>query len=203
MTSTDKQTAVAEQTSLLDRIREGDVRAARDAGFAALAAAATDVTQVQPGEMAPVAADQMGDGFVVVPTAMKEHLVGVPFVIVEFDVNFGKKVEGSYFCTIHIVTERPINQIRPGCSTFIVNDGSTGIYRQLMALRVNGDIPRPMLCARGLRASKYTVTEDAVDPDTGDVILDETTQKPKQVAVINPLTGKETQGTTYYIDDAV
>lgn len=196
-------TDVAEQASLLDRIRQGDVRAARDAGFAALAATATDVTTVEPGEVAGVAADQMGDGFVVVPTAMKEYLVGVPFVIVEFDVNFGKKVEGSYFCTIHIVTERPVNQIRPGCSTFIVNDGSTGIYRQLMALRVNGDIPRPMLCARGLRASNYTVTEDDTDPETGQVILDETTGKPRQRPVINPLTGKETQGTTYYIDDSV
>jgi hypothetical protein len=196
-TSTD----VAEQTSLLDRIRQGDVKAARDAGFAALAATATDVSEAEAGGLD---AAQMGDGYVVVPTAHKEHLVGMPFIIVEYDLNFGRKVEGTYFTTLHIVTERPVNQIRPGCTTFILNDGSTGIHRQLMELRgKDGDIPRPMLCRNGLRVSEYDVTENETDPETGEPILDEVTGKPKQKAVVNPISGQKVTGKTYYIDDAL
>lgn len=197
--------AVKQQArSILDAIRDGDLRTVRDASFADLVAAARLAPEEVPaGERAPLAISQTGEGFVVVPRAFKQHLVGVPFVIVDVDTNESSDRPGTYFTSLKIRTEHAVHAIRPGCDAFILNDGSTGIHKQLRDLRLSGGATLPIWCEKGLRVSKYTVTTDQVDPETGEKVIDPETGKAKKIPVIDPTTGGEVKGETFYLDDAL
>lgn len=184
--------------SLLAAIRDGDTRAAKDASIEELMALA-QASAAELGTPDTVRdVREAGDGFIVVPRHVKELLVGVPFFIVDTDINPSRKVKGGYFGSIHIRTVRPVDAIRPGADAFIINDGGTGIFKQLEDYRATYGATKmlPMWCPKGLRVSRYEVTED--DP-TG--ALDERTGKPRKVPVLDPKTNEPIQGETFYLDD--
>lgn len=187
--------------SLLDAIRTGDLTAVKNVDFHELARVATlPADQLPPGEPVPVTASQRGDGFVLMTKAQKEQLVGVPFIILAIDMNPSRVSPGGYFSTLRIKTARPLDSIRPGCDTFILNDGSSGIHGELYQQRVDGQERLPILCERGLRYSEYDITTDEVDAQ-GQPVLDPITRKPRQVPAVNPLTGEPLgKGRTYYLD---
>lgn len=85
---------------------------------------------------------ELGDGFSILED--KQKLVGVPFVIVEWE--HGKNVTmGEKFVIVRLVTQA--NQ------KFIITDGSTGIMRQLETMP--GNRRGGIFCREGLRASVY------------------------------------------------
>lgn len=85
---------------------------------------------------------ELGDGFSILED--KQKLVGVPFVIVEWE--HGKNVTmGEKFVILRIVTQA--NQ------KLIITDGSTGIMRQLEVMP--GNRRGGIFCREGLRASVY------------------------------------------------
>jgi len=197
-------TTADRRRSILDAIRDGNAKLIRDVPFEELAAVAAMTPDEMPeGERVPMDIAQTGEGFVVVPKAFKKYLVGVPLVIVDVDTNESKDRPGTYFTSVKLVTESPIHQIRPGCRTFILNDGSTGIHQQLRRMRLDGMATLPILCRRGLRVSEYTVTEDQTDPTTGEPVIDPETQKARKVPVLDPVTNQTIQGQTFYLDDSL
>lgn len=103
---------------------------------------------------------ELGDGFSVLPTSEKPKLVGVPFLILDWNINEGQNGE---FASVRLITSN--NQ------RLIINDGSTGICRQLQELASKGE-SRAILCRHGLRRSDYTTNVD----------------------------GKEISATTFYLD---
>lgn len=150
-------------------------------------------------EHGAVHAGQLGDGFALLESARdKEYLVGEPFIILDWDEWPSKDRPGTYFCSLVIKTKNPIGKLGGG-TNFRLNDGSTGIYRQMRDCRASG-IATPILVDNGLRVSKdYTVTEPAYD-EKGQPILDEVTGKQVQKPKIDPMTGQEIKGTTFYLD---
>jgi len=106
--------------------------------------------------------DDYGTGFVVLPTAEKRRLCGVPFVIIEWAFTSGKNGE---FVSAYVVTKTG--------EKLIVNDGSTGMRDQLRKvadMRLSKGFSElgamtNLFCARGLKESTYPYT----DPKTGEV----------------------------------
>lgn len=97
------------------------------------------------------AAELIGDGFELIKD--KDSLVGVPFVIVDFQFTTSKDRtdpetgEPTQFVTARLVTETN--------RKLIINDGSTGIRDQLRSV---GEIGGAVLYVpRGLRVSEYQV----------------------------------------------
>lgn len=92
-----------------------------------------------------------GNGFAVLPTDEKGRLEKVPFVILEWDFHDGDK---GRFVSALIVTKSG--------EKLILNDGSTGILRQLTRItesRVSRGVANPqasLTVPGGLRRSDYT-----------------------------------------------
>lgn len=88
-------------------------------------------------------ADVLGNGFTVLPTSQKGKLVDTRFVILWVDFNQGDQ---GPFVSFGVVTEDG--------RKFIVNDGSTGIYKQLDDWYGRSEYPGGLL-VNGLRESRY------------------------------------------------
>lgn len=99
-----------------------------------------------------VSTDEFGDGFVVLPTNEKNRLCNVPFFIMNTKFSDG---DNGLFVTLHVVTKAG--------EKLIVNDGSTGIRDQMIAIVRKGR-SQGLYCPRGLSESKYTYD----DPNTGE-----------------------------------
>lgn len=99
-----------------------------------------------------------GTGFVVLDKRGKDRLVGTPFVILEWRFVDSKQFKGE-FVSLLVITE--------GNEKFIVNDGSTGICKQLRAVtddRIKAGRSNPQVglaVKAGLRRSDY----ETVDSD--------------------------------------
>lgn len=118
------------------------------------------------GETIALASQEIGSGFVVLDD--KDLLLKVPFLILEWRFNAGKYEndlgEKTDFVSMTVVTKNN--------DKYIVNDGSTGIARQLREYSDRTNKYGMLLAEKGLRVSRdYTV-------------------------VVN---GREINGTTYYI----
>lgn len=116
-----------------------------------------------------VSADEtLGNGFTILNKDAKDVLIGLPCIFMSWNFNLGDNGE---FVSAQVVARGP------GGSTIkaIVNDGSTGIYRQLSEYtrRSNGK-QGGMIARRGLTRSDYTYED--------------------------PTTGESRPATTYYID---
>lgn len=115
--------------------------------FDSLAASATNI------------AAHIGSGWTVVPTKEQHKLIGLPFVIVSIasrDGDFGEYL--SLQCVLHhaiVVDSTETNRV-------VINDGSTGIMRQLLDMADNAP-ELPYYISHGLRKSEYTWK----DPDDG------------------------------------
>jgi len=107
----------------------------------------------------PESASDYGTGFHV---ADKATLVGVPFVALAWRFNTGayERAPGEVgdFVSVECVTERG--------DKVVINDGSTGICRQLRAItdqremRGHATPQHGLLCERGLAKSEYEYVDD-------------------------------------------
>ncbi len=87
---------------------------------------------------------ELGTGFRVLNGPDKDRLLGVSFIILSMDFNEGDQ---GAFVSFLCVTENG--------GKFIVNDGSTGVYKQLDEYRLRGGKPGGLLVNGGLRKSEY------------------------------------------------
>ena len=102
----------------------------------------------------------------------KEQLVGIPFLIYSFRFSHGVGENGEKV-SVQIIT--------PDDKRLVFNDGSTGVYDQLLEIFESKGRSGGVLCERGLRVSDYYY-----DPKgKGDISKE-------------PKTGYE-KGSTYYI----
>ena len=120
----------------------------------------------EEGEEIALASQEIGSGFVVLDD--KDFLLKVPFLMLEWRFNAGKYEndmgEKTDFVSITLVTKNN--------DKYILNDGSTGIARQLREYSDRSGKFGMLMAEQGLRVSRdYTV-------------------------VVN---GREITGTTYYI----
>ena len=84
----------------------------------------------------------------------KKHLVGMPFIIVGWQFyqgNFGPAV-GIVALTRDEVPDTNGNRVR----RVVINDGSTGMYREWETLCASGKAKAGLVCQNGLRVSEYT-----------------------------------------------
>jgi len=116
------------------------------------------------------AADVIGNGFTILRTDQKHELIGKPFVILTVTMNesddvFDAEGNPAMFVSALIVTERG--------DRLILNDGSSGIYKQLEEWKtMSNGRGGGLLVKGGLRQSDYMVEVD----------------------------GKQTAATTYYLN---
>ncbi len=96
-------------------------------------------------------AQDLGDGWELMPTEGKAKLVGIPMVVLKWEQNSGRQ---GIFTTVHIITSDDRH--------LIINDGSTGIHKQLEDLTRKGE-HRALVLPKGLRRSDYEYT----DKETG------------------------------------
>jgi len=106
----------------------------------------------------PDSLDNYGSGFAILPTDEKARLVSVPMIALQWVFNTG---ENGEFVSAHVVTKHG--------ERLIINDGSTGIYRQLKdvtdrrlargvdAVRAHNNLFIP----HGLKRSEYSTTDAA------------------------------------------
>lgn len=115
---------------------------------------------------AGVAVDQVSDyghGFSLIKTAEKHTLIGQPMVLVQWSFNSSDKHYDEHgeplpFVSIYIVTKDR--------RKVIINDGSTGIYRQLRTVsdaRIAKNHPMPnggLVVPQGLTCATYPYTDE-------------------------------------------
>lgn len=110
-----------------------------------------------------LADEELGSGFVVLETSQKRELCGLPLFLMAWHFYEGEKT-GKEFVAIQAVQRR-----RDGSTgKYIVNDGSTGIYRQLRELTDRTGRTGALLVKKGLRESVYDTDEDGnptTDPE--------------------------------------
>lgn len=87
---------------------------------------------------------ELGTGFRVLNGPDKDRLLGVTFIILSMDFNNGDQGD---FVSFLCVTEEG--------NKYIVNDGSTGIFKTLDEYRLRGGKPGALLVNGGLRKSEY------------------------------------------------
>jgi hypothetical protein len=173
------------QGSLLDRMREEKtVAEVRDMDFDTLLAQLNADGQV-------LDASQLGEGFHLLQGKdEKKKLVGEYLAVIDWVINPGKF---GGFATLKIKTKFPIRFGEEGYQNFIVNDGSTGIKRQIQDMQAQG-FTGVIVCRKGFRVSEdYEVTETYTD-DNGDT---------KERPVLDPATGKPILATTFYLDTSL
>lgn len=104
-----------------------------------------------------VAEQVLGDGFSV--TTDKKSLIGVPLYIMEWMFHEGKyqrdSEEGAQE-TGEFVGARIVAQTVKGLKKLIINDGGSGIYKQLKELSDSQNVFKDLYVERGLRVSEYT-----------------------------------------------
>lgn len=101
-------------------------------------------------------ADQvLGDGFSVLSTDDKGQLIGVPLALLEWRFNDGQQ---GRFVSIRAVAKTGINDT--DVRKVIINDGSTGIMRQLDEFTQATGKSAGLLVRRGFRVSEYMYEDE-------------------------------------------
>jgi hypothetical protein len=176
---------LAKTKSALDRMREEKTLAQiRDTDFDSLLASLETDGQL-------LDASQLGEGFHLLQgKAEKKKLVDVPLAILDWQINPGRF---GGFVSMKIKTKFPVMFDGQGYTNFIVNDGSTGIKRQIQDMQETG-FTGVIVCRKGFRVSEdYKVKEDYVD-EHGET---------KQREILDPATGQPILGTTFYLDTSL
>lgn len=124
---------------------------------------------------------EYGPGLAVI--TKKETLINVPLMIVDYRFHEGDK--GPFVSAVAILST-PVNVDGAPASKVVINDGSTGIYSQLLNIETQRvadgtDTIRPLYCETGLRRSEYDRKDENGQP------------------VINEKTGKPERATTFYL----
>jgi len=118
--------------------------------------AAVELTREQTGSIAN-AAEEMGDGFRILSSKEKVLLLDQPTLFMEWRFSMGDMGE--------FVSTRVVVRHGPGSTgKYIINDGSTGIYSQLLAYTEKHNVYGGLYSEHGLRMSNY----EWEDPDTGE-----------------------------------
>lgn len=138
MASKDVSAKTPTMADVTDDVMRG-IGATGDAFADAMAVAA----QIAGPEI-PVVAEEIGDGFTVLPTDKKGTLIGVPMVLLKWEWHLG---DNGPFVSVHLVTADG--------GKFIVNDGSTGIYSQLQEYSRNSGRDGILRAPHGFRESVY------------------------------------------------
>jgi len=92
----------------------------------------------------------------------KNQLVGRAFLAVQWKFHQSKEYVGSEFVSVYVITQDSLN----GETHFVINDGSTGICRQLRELtdfRLDSNAKTPYggaLIKGGLKLSEYERTDE-------------------------------------------
>lgn len=109
-----------------------------------------DVLRASSGVVNEIS-DHLGDGFSVLED--KSDLVGVEFMVVTYSVHPSEST-GKDFTSLRVIT-------RDG-RKLIINDGSTGIHEQCLALRKRLGNFVPLHVRHGLRVSEYDYQDGEV-----------------------------------------
>lgn len=110
-----------------------------------------------------VPASELGNGFTVLNGDDKVQLVGLPCLFMGWTFNLGDQGE---FVSATVVAKGAGGSLIKA----IVNDGSTGIYKQLRQFtEQSGGKQGGLAAANGLRYSEYYVDTDPKSPTYGDV----------------------------------
>jgi hypothetical protein len=93
----------------------------------------------------------------------KEVLMGVPFFI--FDVRHYQGKFGDAVAVMCITKEPVKGETGDATDHVVINDGSTGLYQQVVEMIKRAKTKSGILCPRGLRSSTYDY--DIEDPFSG------------------------------------
>jgi len=104
-------------------------------------------------------ADELGTGFVVLDNKDKSKLVDVPMIAILWKFSAG---DYGAFVSMAVVTNKG--------DKFIVNDGSTGIFRQLKELSSDKRVFGALKIPHGLRESEYDTCPECGKPMTKDEV---------------------------------
>jgi hypothetical protein len=102
----------------------------------------------------------IGDGFSIVED--KRVCIGVPMVFLDWRFNH----EGDFGSFVSI---RAVAEIDGNLKKWIINDGSTGLFEELMTFTSDTGKTGGLVCKRGLRVSEYDT--DAEGKPTTDKAL--------------------------------
>lgn len=118
---------------------------------------AVRLAQEEFGGELVAAEETLGNGFTILNGDAKNILCGVPLVFMGWNFNLGDKGE---FVSAQVVARMPGG----GMVKAIINDGSTGVYKQLSAFTKRTGRLGGLTARGGLTRSDYTYT----DKDTGE-----------------------------------
>lgn len=105
-------------------------------------------------------AQDLGDGFRLAEKEDKFRLCGVPLMLLEWTFRDGDY--GDMYVSIHAVAQEASGAI----SKWIINDGSTGINKQLQEYQGETGMPGGLMVRGGLRASEYDTDLESGEPIT-------------------------------------
>lgn len=186
MAKGDATTAIVPKESTLDKLRKAKTTVAQQEEMSF-----DEIIKTLEEEGQLLDASQLGEGYHLLQgKAEKKRLIGIPLVVIDWVTNPGKF---GGFVTIKVVTGVPVIFDGQGYTKFIVNDGSTGIARQIADLQ-NAAFRGVIRCRKGLRASE--------DYEVQEVYTDENGEQKKR-AVVDPSTGKPILATTFYLDTSL
>lgn len=94
-------------------------------------------------------ASEFGDGFTLLDERGKDNLVGVPFVVIAFNLNESKQYGGNTFASVRLITKDN--------KRLVFNDGGTGIVPFLQDFLKKTGRNYGLIAQRGLRVSEYEV----------------------------------------------
>lgn len=103
---------------------------------------------------------ELGDGFRVADEAAKRRLIGVPLLLLEWTFRPGDYADDY-------VSVRAISQDENGNTRkWIINDGSTGIARDLRDFQTKTGRTGGLMVRNGLRVSDYHIDAETREPIT-------------------------------------
>lgn len=129
---------------------------------------------------------ELGDGFRVADDEAKGRLVGVPIMLMEWSFNAG---DYSDFVSIRLVA-----QTESGLGKWVVNDGGTGIYKDLKDFTEKTGRFGGLYCRNGFRVSHYMIGNEKGEAKYGEPL------NKREVKEYMENEWKVAPAATYYLD---
>jgi hypothetical protein len=178
------------KATALDRFRAGKAAEVMALSYEELLATLTEENELVDVSMA-------GDGYVKPESneRAKHGLVGLAFIIVDWRFSPGMGPRGEKV-TLRIKTQHNDH--------LIINDGGTGIYEQMAAVRDAG-YTGAIVCRNGLRSSTYSVVDRETVCETcgGQRRIDNKVCGACEgtgFTIVTDANGRPLKGTTFYLD---
>jgi hypothetical protein len=106
----------------------------------------------------------LGDGFAILSTNQKHQLCDIPLAFIEWRFNGGKMGE---FVSAKVIAKT--GDMPSDLRKVIINDGSTGIYRQLKEFSAKTGKFGGLIVKAGLKESNYD--REVTDEKTGQILM--------------------------------